>query len=122
MTDAERDESLRLFGHRPAEQGEARRWLQPWRRDTKRKPPEIKDLPVYDKVFQKFVEAMRWLQPWLRGTKAKQPNVGELSVCDELLQKLVEAMLLETRLAGLARAPLILALHPAMTAPAFGLG
>jgi len=46
VTEAERDESLRLFGHRPAEQGEATRWLQPWRRDTKRAPPEIEDLPV----------------------------------------------------------------------------
>jgi len=58
VTEAERDESLRLFGHRPAEQGEATRWLQPWRRDTKRKPPEIEHLPVYDEVFQKLEEAI----------------------------------------------------------------
>jgi len=58
VTEVERDESLRLFGHRPAEQGEATRWLQPWRRDTRRTPPEIEELPVYEEVFQELVEAM----------------------------------------------------------------
>lgn len=30
VTEAERDEYLRLFSHRPAEQGEATRWLRQW--------------------------------------------------------------------------------------------
>ena len=95
MTEAERDESLRLFGHRPAEQEEARRWLQPWRRDTKRKPPEIKDLPVYDKVFQKFVEAM----PIEKRLAALAPA------------QVLGAFAPAQRLAGLAPAPWILTLR-----------
>jgi hypothetical protein len=85
VTEGERDKSLRLFSRRPAEQGEATRWLQPWRRDTKRKPPEIEDLPVYGEVFQTLVEA----------TPIEQRLAGFAP---------------EQRLAGRAPAPWILAL------------
>ena len=94
MTEAERDESLRLFGHRPAEQGEATRWLQPSRRDTKRKPPEIEDLPVYDEVFQQLVEA----------TPIEQRLAGPAP------EQVLGAFAPEQRLAELAPAPWILAL------------
>jgi hypothetical protein len=58
VTEAERDEYLRLFSHRPAKQGEATRWLQQWMRDTKMKQPNIEELPEYEEMFQKLVEAM----------------------------------------------------------------
>jgi hypothetical protein len=58
VTEAERDEYLRLFSHRSAEQGEATRWLQQWMRDTKMKQPDIEELPGYEEMFQKLVEAM----------------------------------------------------------------
>ena len=48
VTEAERDEYLRLFSHRPAEQGEATRWLQQWMRETKMKQPDIEELPGYE--------------------------------------------------------------------------
>ena len=94
MTEAERDECPRLFGHRPAEQGEATQWLQPWRRDTKRKPPEIEELPVYEEVSQELVEAMP-IEKRLAGLAPEQ-----------VLGAFVPAQ----RLAGLAPAPWILAL------------
>jgi len=94
VTEAERDESLRLFGHRPAEQGEATPWLQPWRRDTKRKPPEIEELPVYDEVFQKLVEAIP-IEQRLAGLAPEQ---------------VLGAVAPEQRLVGLAPSPWILAL------------
>ena len=94
MTEAERDKSLRLFSRRPAEQGEATRWLQPWRRDTKRKPPEIEDLPVYDEVFQQLDQA----------TPIEQRLAGLAP------DQVIGAFAPEQRLAGLAPAPWIQAL------------
>ena len=35
VTEAERDEYLRLFSHRPAVRGEAARWLQQWMRERR---------------------------------------------------------------------------------------
>jgi hypothetical protein len=57
-TEAERDEYLRLFSHRPARLGEATRWLQQWMRDTKMKQPDIEELPGFEELFQKTIEAM----------------------------------------------------------------
>jgi hypothetical protein len=58
VTEAERDEYLRLFSHRPASPGEAAQWLQQWMRDTKMKQPNMEELPGYEEMFQKLVEAM----------------------------------------------------------------
>lgn len=58
VTEAERDDYLRLFSHRPASPGEAARWLRQWMRDTKMKQPDIEELPGYEELFQKQVEAM----------------------------------------------------------------
>ncbi|MEO7590389.1 MAG: hypothetical protein ABI134_04175, partial [Byssovorax sp.] len=58
VTEAERDEYLRLFSHRPAERGEAARWLQQWMRETKMKQPEIDELPGFYELFQKTIDAM----------------------------------------------------------------
>jgi hypothetical protein len=58
VTETERDEYLRLFSHRPAEQGEAIRWLSQFMRTTRMKQPHIEELPGYEELFQKLVEAM----------------------------------------------------------------
>src|SRR5207253_5351730 len=58
VTEAERDEYLRLFSHRPAEQGEATRWLRQWMKETKMKQPDIEELPGFEELFQKTIEAM----------------------------------------------------------------
>jgi len=76
VTEAERDEYLRLFSHRPAEKGEATRWLRQWMKDTKMKQPDIEELPGYEELFEKTIKKIR----------AKE----------------IQAMPLEERLAGLA--------------------
>ncbi|WP_437300823.1 hypothetical protein [Sorangium sp. So ce426] len=58
VTEAERDDYLRLFSHRSALPGEAARWLKQWMRDTRMKQPDIEELPGYEEMFQKLVEAM----------------------------------------------------------------
>jgi hypothetical protein len=58
VTETERDEYLRLFSHRRAEQGEAIRWLGQFMRTTRMKQPHIEELPGYEELFQKLVEAM----------------------------------------------------------------
>ena len=94
VTESERDEYLRLFSHRPAEQGEATRWLQQWMRDTKMKQPNIEELPGYEEMFQKLVEAMP-LEKRLAGLAPEQ---------------VLGAFAPEQRLAGLPTEQLILAL------------
>jgi hypothetical protein len=84
VTEAERDEYLRLFSRRPAEPGEAARWLRQWMKETKMKQPDIEELPEYEEMFAKTIAKIR----------AKE----------------LAAMPVEERLAGLAPEQLILAL------------
>jgi hypothetical protein len=53
VTEAERDEYLRLFSHRPAVPGEAAQWLRQWMRETRMKQPDIEDLPEFKELFKK---------------------------------------------------------------------
>lgn len=85
VTEAERDDYLRLFSHRPAAPGEATRWLRQWMRDAKMKQQDIEELPGYEEMFQKLVEAMP-------------------------LEKRLAGLAPEQRLAGLATEQVILAL------------
>lgn len=94
VSEAERDEYLRLFSHRQARQGEATRWLQQWMRDTKMKQPDIEELPGYEEMFQKLVEAMP-IEKRLAGLAPEE---------------VLGAFAPEQRLAGLALPQVILAL------------
>jgi hypothetical protein len=89
VTEAERDEYLRLFSHRPAEQGEATRWLRQWMKETKMKQPEIEDLPGFEELFKKSIDKY----------------LAELTPEERL-----EGLAPEQRLAGLAPEQVILAL------------
>jgi hypothetical protein len=55
VTEAERDEYLRLFSHRPASPGEATRWLRQWMKETKMKQPDIEELPGFEELFAKSI-------------------------------------------------------------------
>jgi hypothetical protein len=55
VTEAERDEYLRLFSHKPALPGEATRWLRQWMRETKMKQPDIEELPGFEELFAKSI-------------------------------------------------------------------
>jgi hypothetical protein len=94
VTETERDDYLRLFSHRPAQPGEAARWLKQWMRDTRMKQPDIEELPGYEEMFQKLVEAMP-VEKRLAGLAPEQRLAG---------------LAPEQRLAGLAPEQVILAL------------
>jgi hypothetical protein len=94
VTEAERDEYLRLFSHRPAAQGEATRWLQQWMRDKKMKEPNIEEVPGWDEMMQKFLDKLP-VEQRLAGL-APEERVAGLAP--------------EQRVAGLAPEQLILAL------------
>ena len=102
VTEAERDEYLRLFSHRPAKQGEATRWLGQWMRKTKMKQPDIEELPGYEALFAKTIAKIRAkelaampLEERLAGLAPEQRLAG---------------LAPEQRLAGLPTEQLILAL------------
>ncbi|HZF47711.1 MAG TPA: hypothetical protein VE093_03615 [Polyangiaceae bacterium] len=103
VTEAERDEYLRLFSRRPASPGEAAQWLQQWMRDTKMKQPNIEELPGYEEMFQKLVEAMP-LEKRLAGLAPEQV-LGAFAP-----EQRLAGLAPEQRLAGLAPEQVILAL------------
>jgi hypothetical protein len=80
VTEAERDEYLRLFSHKPALPGEATQWLRQWMRETKMKQPDMEELPGFEELFAKSIA------------------------------KAIEKMPIEERLAGLAPEQVVLAL------------
>jgi hypothetical protein len=56
VTEAERDEYLRLFSHHPAEPGEATQWLRQWMKETKMKQPNMEELPGFEELFAKSIK------------------------------------------------------------------
>jgi hypothetical protein len=56
VTEAERDEYLRLFSHRPAKPGEATQWLRQWMKETKMKQPNMEELPGFEELFAKSIK------------------------------------------------------------------
>jgi hypothetical protein len=94
VTVTEHDEYLRLFSHRPAEHGEATRWLQQWMRETKMKQPKVEDVPGWDEIMQKYLSKLS-IQERFAGIAP-----------EEMLAELAP----EQRLAGLAPEQLIPAL------------
>ncbi len=109
VTETERDEYLRLFSHRRAEQGEALRWLNQFMRTTRMKQPHIEELPGYEELFQKLVDAMppeKRLAPEQRlaGLAPEQRLAGLAP------EQRLAGLAPEQRLAGLAPEALILAL------------
>jgi hypothetical protein len=85
VTEADRDDYVRLFSHLPAVPGEAMRWIQQWMREKKMKQPDIDELPGFAELFKKTLDAIP-------------------------LQERLAGLTPEERLAGLAPEQLILAL------------
>lgn len=98
VTEAERDDYLRLFSHRPAEPGEATRWLRQWMRETKMKQPDIEELPGFEELFAKSIQ------------KAIQQMPVEERLAGLAPEQVLGAYAPEERLAGLATEQVILAL------------
>ena len=98
MARAERDEYLRLFSHRPAEQGEATRWLRQWMKETKMKQPDIEELPGFEELFAKSIAKAIQKMPLEERLEGLAP------------EQVLSAFAPEQRLAGLAPDQVILAL------------
>jgi hypothetical protein len=94
VTEADRDNYVRLFSHLPAVPGEATRWLQQWMREKKMKQPDIDELPGFAELFKKTLDAIP-IEERLAGLTPEQRLAG---------------LAPEQRLAGLAPEQLILAL------------
>jgi hypothetical protein len=75
VTDAERDQYLRLFSHRPVEPGEAVRWLQEWMRETRMKQPDAEDVPGWDELMQRFLKKLP-LEERLEGLTPEERMAG----------------------------------------------
>jgi len=58
VSDAERDEYLRLFSHHRTEPGEGRRWLEQWMRETKMKQPDVEELPEFSDMMRRFLDKL----------------------------------------------------------------
>ncbi len=75
VTEAERDEYVRLFSHLPALPGEATRWLQQWMRERKMKQPDIENLPGFGELFKKTLDAIP-IEERLAGLTAEERLAG----------------------------------------------
>ncbi len=75
VTEAERDEYVRLFSHLPALPGEATRWLQQWMRERKMKQPNIEELPGFVELFKKTLDAIP-IEERLAGITPKERLAG----------------------------------------------
>jgi hypothetical protein len=112
VTEAERDEYLRLFSHRPASPGEAAQWLRQWMKETKMKQPDIEELPGFEELFQKTIEAMP-LEKRLAGLAPEQRLAGlapEQVLGAFAPEQVLGAFAPEQRLVGLAPEQVVLAL------------
>jgi hypothetical protein len=59
VTEAERDQYLRLFSHRDVQQGEATRWLRQWMKETKMTPEELEEFREFKQIFKKTFDKLR---------------------------------------------------------------
>ena len=98
VTEAERDEYLRLFSHRKVQQGEATRWLRQWMKETKMKQPDIEELPEFEEMFQKTIGKIMQAMPLKERLEGLAP------------EQVLSAFAPEQRLAGVSTEHLILAL------------
>jgi hypothetical protein len=116
VTEAERDEYLRLFSHRPASPGEATRWLRQWMKETKMKQPDIEELPGFEELFAKSIakaiqkmpleERLEGLAPeQVLGAFAPEQRLAGLAV-----EQRLAGLAVEQRLAGLAPEQVVVAL------------
>jgi len=114
VTEAERDEYLRLFSHKPALPGEATRWLRQWMRETKMKQPDIEELPGFEELFAKSIAKAIQNMPLEERLEGLAPEqVLSAFAPEQRLAGLAPEQVLgafEKRLAGLAPEQVVLAL------------
>jgi hypothetical protein len=95
------------LSHRPAEYGEATRWLRQWLKETKMKQPDIEELPGFVELFQKsIVKYLAGLTLEERLEELRPDQWLTFLTPEERLAGLTP----EQRLAGLAPEQVVLAL------------
>jgi hypothetical protein len=112
VTEAERDEYVRLFSHLPALPGEATRWLQQWMRERKMKQPDIESLPGFGELFKKTLDAIP-IEERLAGITDEERLAGitpEKRLAGLAPKERLAGLAPKERLAGLAPEEVILAL------------
>ena len=105
VTEAERDEYLRLFSHKPALPGKATLWLRQWMKETKMKQPDMEEVPGFKELFAKSIAKAIQEMPLEERLEGLAP--------EERLAGLAPEQVLgafEQRLAGLAPEQVVLAL------------
>jgi hypothetical protein len=107
VTEAERDEYLRLFSHKPASPGETTRWLRQWMRETKMKQPDIEELPGFEELFAKSIAKAIQKMPLEERLEGLAPEQVLGAFAPE---QVLGAFAPEQRLAGLAPEQVVLAL------------
>jgi hypothetical protein len=116
VTEAERDEYLRLFSHKPALPGKATLWLRQWMKETKMKQPDMEEVPGFKELFAKSIaEAIQEmpLEERLEGLTPEQvlgAFAPEQRLAGLAPEQVLGAFAPEQRLAGLAPEQVILAL------------
>ncbi|KYF89699.1 hypothetical protein BE20_19895 [Sorangium cellulosum] len=58
VAEAEQDDFLRIFSHRPVLSPEARRWLQQWVRPEEGTMQDVEELEGYDEMLQKLLDSL----------------------------------------------------------------
>jgi hypothetical protein len=107
VTEAERDEYLRLFSHKPALPGEATRWLRQWMKETKMKQPDMEDAPGFKELFAKSIAKAIQEMPLEERLEGLAPEQRLAGLAPE---QVLGAFAPEQRLAGLAPEQVVLAL------------
>jgi hypothetical protein len=111
VTEAERDEYLRLFSHRKVQQGEATRWLRQWMKETKMTQPNIDELPEFEEMFKKTIDKLKKERLEKLSPEERLEGLAPEQVLGAFApEQIVGAFSPEQRLAGLSTEHLILAL------------
>ncbi|HLM76225.1 MAG TPA: hypothetical protein VK459_26140 [Polyangiaceae bacterium] len=105
VTEAERDEYLRLFSHKPALPGKATLWLRQWMKETKMKQPDIEEVPGFKELFAKSIAKAIQEMPLEERLEGLAPEQRLAGLAPE---QVLGAF--EKRLAGLAPEQVVLAL------------
>ncbi|WP_437627282.1 hypothetical protein [Sorangium sp. So ce1151] len=75
VAEAEQDDFLRIFSHRPVLSPDARRWLQQWVKPEEGTMQDMKELEGYDEMLQKLLDSLP-VERRLAGLRPEERLVG----------------------------------------------
>jgi hypothetical protein len=104
VSEAERDDYLRLFSHHAVEQSETRGWLRQWMKETKMKQPDSESMPEWDDMMRRFLDRLP-VEERLAGLAPEERLAGlapEERLAGLAPEERLAGLAPEERLAGLA--------------------